>query len=59
MVCGDKNVKIKIKCIHHEGEEMLKIGYQKNGTPRCECKDCEKTFKVYYLNYGTKPETKK
>ena len=52
-------VEIKIKCIHCEIEEVVKIGYQKNGTPRCRCKDCGKTFQTKYINNGAKPETKR
>ena len=52
-------IKVKIKCIHCESEEVVKMGYQKNGTPRCKCKDCGKTFQLYYVNNGAKPETKK
>ena len=52
-------VEIKIKCIHCESEEVVKMGYQRNGTPRCRCKDCGKTFQTNYVNIGSKPETKR
>ena len=52
-------VEVKIKCIHCESEEVIKMGYQKNGTPRCRCKDCGKTFQTKYVNNGAKPETKR
>ena len=51
-------VEIKIKCIHCESEEVVKMGYQRNGIPRCRCKDCGKTFQTKYVNNGAKPETK-
>jgi hypothetical protein len=34
------------------------MGYQKNGTPRCKCKNCGRTFQREYVNKGAKPETK-
>ena len=34
------------------------MGYQKNGAPRCKCKNCGKTFQREYINKGAKPETK-
>ena len=49
----------KVRCIHCESEEVVKIGYQKNGTPRCKCKNCKKTFQTNYVNKGAKPETKR
>lgn len=48
-----------VKCIHCESEEVVKMGYQKNGTPRCKCKKCKKTFQTEYVNKGAKPETKR
>ena len=51
-------VKIKIKCIHCKSEEVVKMGYQRNGTPRCRFKDCCKTFQIKYVNNGAKPQTK-
>ena len=50
---------IKIKCIHCGGEEVVKIGKQRNGTPRCKCKKCQKTFQTEYVNKGAHPETKR
>ncbi len=47
-----KIVEVKIKCVHCESEEVVKMGYQKNGTPRCGCKDCGKTFQTKYVNNG-------
>ena len=52
-------VHIKVKCIHCESEKVVKMGYQKNGTPRCKCKECKKTFQTSYVNNGSKPETKR
>lgn len=52
-------VKMKIKYIHCESEETVKMGYQKNGAPRCKYKDCGKTFQTKYVNNGSKSETKK
>ena len=34
------------------------MGKQANGTPRCKCRECGKTFQREYLNNGSKPETK-
>ena len=52
-------VKIRIRCIHCQSKEVVKMGYQRNGTPRCKCKNCGKTFQREYINKGAKPETKK
>ena len=51
-------VVIKIKCVHCHSKEIVKMGYQKNGTPRCKCKNCGKTFQREYINKGAIPETK-
>ena len=53
----EEMVVLKIKCIHYGSEEIVKMGYQKNGTPRCKCKNCEKTFQREYVNKGSKSET--
>ena len=50
---------IKIKCIHCRSEEVVKIGKQRNGTPRCKCKKCPKKFQTEYVNKGAHPETKR
>ena len=50
---------IKIKCIHCGNGEVVKIGKQRNGTPRCKCKKCQKTFQTEYVNKGAHPETKR
>ncbi len=50
---------IKIKCIHCGSEEVVKIGEQRNGPPRCKCKKCPKTFQTEYVNKGAHPETKR
>ena len=52
-------IHIKVKCIHCESEKVVKMGYQKNGTPRCKCKEYRKTFQTSYVNNGSKPETKR
>jgi len=49
---------IKITCIHCESEDVVKTGKQSNGTPRCKCKKCKKTFQTQYISNGAKPETK-
>lgn len=54
-----KMVKIKMECIHCGSEEIVKMGYQKSGTPRCKCKDCGRTFQTKYTNKGATPETKR
>ena len=52
----DKNMaEVKIKCIHCGSEEVVKIGKQRNGTPRCKCKKCQKTFQTEYINKGECP----
>ena len=51
-------VEVEIKCIHCKSEEVMKMGYQRNGTPRCRCKDCGKTFQTNYVNNGAKPQIK-
>jgi transposase-like protein len=54
----ERVVVIKIKCVHCQSKEIVKMGYQKNGAPRCKCKNCGKTFQREYINKGAKPETK-
>ena len=51
-------VAIKIKCVHCQSKEVVKMGYQKNGAPRCKFKNCGKIFQREYINKGAKPETK-
>jgi transposase-like protein len=34
------------------------MGKQPNGTPRCKCNVCEKTFQTQYANNGAVPQTK-
>ena len=51
-------VKTDLKCIHCSSKNIVKMGKQLNGTPRCKCKTCGKTFQTEYLNNGSKPETK-
>lgn len=50
---------VKIKCVHCQSKKVVKMGYQKNGTPRCKCKNCGKTFQREYVNKGANPETKR
>jgi len=52
-------VKTEIRCIHCGTKEVVKMGFQTNGTPKCKCKECMKIFQTEYLNKGSKPETKK
>jgi transposase-like protein len=51
-------VKTDIRCIHCGSKNVVKFGTQPNGTPRCKCKKCGKTFQVEYVSNGAKPETK-
>lgn len=48
-----------VKRVHCESQEAVKMGHQKNGTPRCKCKNCKKTFQTDYVNKGAKSETKR
>ena len=34
------------------------MGKQTNGTPRCKCNTCGKTFQTQYTNNGATPQTK-
>ncbi|MDR2699898.1 MAG: hypothetical protein LBC12_03690 [Nitrososphaerota archaeon] len=34
------------------------MGKQANGTPRCKCNSCGKTFQTKYTSNGAKPQTK-
>jgi len=52
-------VKTEVRCIHCKSKKVVKTGKQTNGTPRCKCKDCGKTFQTEYLSRGASPETKK
>ena len=47
-----------IRCIHCKSKDVVKFGHQMNGTPRCKCKKCGKTFQSEYMSHGAKPETK-
>ena len=51
-------VETKIRCIHCNSKDVVKFGQQGNGTPRCKCKKCGKTFQTEYMSSGAKPETK-
>ena len=35
------------------------MGKQSNGSPRCKCKNCGKTFQTEYVSNGANPETKR
>ena len=48
-----------IRCIHCKSKDVVKFGHQANGTPRCKCKKCGKTFQSEYMSSGALPETKK
>ena len=52
-------VEFKIKCIHCGSEGVVKIRKQRNVTPRCKCKKCQKTFQTEYVNKGAHPEIKR
>jgi transposase-like protein len=52
-------VKVPVKCIHCRSENVVKMGNQPtNGTPRCKCNSCGKTFQTTYKNSGATPQTK-
>lgn len=46
-------------CIHCGSRKVVKYGRQANGTPRCRCKNCGKTFQSEYVSIGALPGTKK
>ena len=52
-------VNTQVRCIHCNSKEVVKFGKQANGTPRCRCKVCNKTFQTEYVSEGASPETKK
>jgi len=47
-----------VKCIHCDSADIVKMGKQTNGKPRCKCKTCKKTFQTKYTSNGAKPQTK-
>jgi len=48
-----------VKCIHCRSEDVVKMGKQPtNGSPRCKCNSCGKTFQTTYKNNGATPQTK-
>ncbi|MCL2173190.1 MAG: IS1-like element transposase [Candidatus Bathyarchaeota archaeon] len=48
-----------MKCIHCRSEDVVKMGKQPtNGSPRCKCNSCGKTFQTTYKNNGATPQTK-
>ena len=51
-------VKRDVRCLHCKSKQVVKYGIQANGSPRCKCKDCGKTFQLEYLSAGESPETK-
>ena len=51
-------IKTEVRCINCGSKNVVKSGKQSNGTPRCKCKDCGKTFQTEYLSQGAKPQTK-
>ncbi|MDR2203625.1 MAG: hypothetical protein LBE76_04940 [Nitrososphaerota archaeon] len=51
-------VKVSVKCIHCGSEDVVKMGKQINGTPRCKCNTCKKIFQTKYTNNGALPQTK-
>ena len=51
-------VQTYIRCPHCNSKEVVKFGNQANGTPRCKCKKCGKTFQTKYISNGAKPEVK-
>jgi len=51
-------VATEVCCIHCHSKEVVKMGKQANGTPRCKCKKCGRTFQREYLSNGAKLETK-
>jgi len=51
-------VKTDVRCIHCKSKHVVKYGVQSNGTPRCKCKTCDKTFQLEYLSAGASPEVK-
>jgi transposase-like protein len=52
-------VKVSVKCIHCRSEAVVKMGKQANGTPRCKCNTCGKTFQTKYANNCATPQTKR
>lgn len=52
-------VETAVKCIHCGSKKVVKFGKQANGTPRCKCKNCGRTFQLEYVSSGALPETKK
>ena len=52
-------VETVVRCINCNSKEVVKFGRQANGTPRCKCKNCGRTFQTEYISHGAKPETKK
>ena len=52
-------VKTEIRCIHCKSKEVVKFGHQANGTPRCKCNKCKRTFQTEYISNGAEPETKR
>jgi transposase-like protein len=51
-------VEISVRCIHCDSTDVVKMGKQVNGKPRCKCKKCGKTFQIQYASNGAKPQTK-
>ena len=51
-------VEISIKRVHCNSLNIVKMGKQVNGKPRCKCKTCGKTFQTHYKSNGAKPQTK-
>ena len=51
-------VQVAVSCVHCKSKKVVKYGTQSNGTPRCKCEKCGKTFQLEYLSAGASPGTK-
>ena len=49
---------IVIKCRHRGADDLVKNGHSENGTRRCRCRECEKSFQNEYSHNAWKPGIK-
>ena len=51
---------VQVHCRYCESESIYKHGYARSGEPRYRCRDCQRSFQLYYHNVANRdgfPET--
>ena len=53
-----QEIKVELRCVHCQCEDLVRFGVAPNGSQRYRCKSCLKTFVESYKKEGYKPEVK-